>query len=262
MCGNPRIYNGDGIYNGGGGSGTFDVDLGGGVSQTLVFPPYLIPVKYIDLSNTAGNISILGARKFECKDNYSAKTVFSLKSSNMSTVNYIFNCQPPLGHNGTAAFKFSVEKGSSHISWRYFFSGLLHTNTADNLNWDTDIITASYVAAQKKVTLIDEHGFTSSNSSSSPSMNPIGSWTIAGDNFVSNVNTMRGKFYYSWLRDDLTNKLIALWVPARDKNNTNIPYIVDCVGGAVGLNYAVGTVSGTEFGEDIDLSSDVNAWIT
>ena len=55
--GNPRIYNGDGLYNGGGASSSVDVDING-VVTTLVVPPYLVPVEYIDSSEFPGNLQI------------------------------------------------------------------------------------------------------------------------------------------------------------------------------------------------------------
>lgn len=265
--GNPRIYNGAGIYNGGGDSGTFDVDLGGGVSQTLVFPPYLQPVEYIDMSKYTGDktFRILNAEQIPIAAN--ASNLFVKFVIQTSYENSTDDPQKPINYlepfnNGTNnEIRANVRKltnGDGYIDLVYGWAAPYFTpvDLSKKLELIIDAKNNSF-----KVKEIGGTTKTSINSSTKPAVN-IGRLITFQSHSVNAF--FYGRIFYSYIKNSDTNEIYSLAIPARAKDpNDTKPYIVECVSGSVGCNYSTDlTNNGVEFGPDIDLSSEIPNWIT
>ena len=92
----------------------------------------------------------------------------------------------------------------------------------------------------------------------------FGQWSVINYFNAYNDNIFHGRFYYAYLLSNYDSKIDALWVPAKMKDGSSEqPYIVECVGGAVGINLSGDdSTTGIEFGPDIDLSEEIQSWIT
>lgn len=268
--GNPRIYNGDGIYNGGGGgSGTFDVDIGGGVSQTLVFPPYLVPVEYIDNSNanTNNTFCMMAAEQIPVA---TQKTDLYIKFVFQANKNYIgYNTVKP--YNYTPAFIYNT---NDEIRANVRLNSITGDGIVEPV-FGYRSVTFSPVDLDKKLTLItrsinghfilqEEGGMpqVQTDTRTAPSKN-MGHVMIFNYQTVANQN-FRGKIFYGYIKNETTGEILSLLVPARSKNTDDKkPYIVECVSGSVLINCSEDlNALGFEFGPDIDLSSEIPNWIT
>lgn len=268
--GNPRINNGDGIYNGGGGGGgSFVVDLGGGVSQTLVFPPYLQPVEYIDTSNvTDTQFCMLGAEQIPVVGNASKFFVkFVIKVNKSKITSTAQNCKP---YNYTPPFIFSTSnecRANCRISNNN--EGIVEINFGNrsSIFYPVDFdkkLTLITNAKQDLFQLMQDDAITNYTDNRSVPGRNFGFAMIFNYQTTSGQN-FNGRVYYGYIKHVETNEIYSLIVPARAKDpNDTKPYIVECVGGSVLCNCSESLPggSGVEFGPDIDLSDEIPNWIT
>lgn len=263
----PSIYNQASIYNqgGGGGGGTFDVDIGGGVSQTLVFPPYLVPVEYIDSSNYTGSgLCIIGASQIARTNDYFIQTKIKPNKSKMidgeqyRLFNFCYFLQ-----NSTADYRFedyiirNASVGSVGISYAF------NSHQFDNVDFDKELLLSfNCIGKIQKVQYVDGGGAFTHNDSRSFGSGNFGTWSFF-NSFTPSNNYYHGKLYYSYVKT-AEPEIKALWIPARAKDPSDTkPYIVDCVSGSVGVNGCNDlSTTGIEFGPDIDLSNEIPGWIT
>lgn len=258
MIGNkPSIYNAQSVYNQGGG-GTFDVDLGGGEKQTLTFPPYLVPVEYIDTTDyTEDALNIIGAAQFPTDNNYLLKCVFQqgATTSNTETIFGFSAC-----YNWTSNYDSSFGCRKSDSNFLVELSSGSNAHSFSGIN-ETKKIIASFNAASKlfKVEYSDESGYFDYNDTRALPSKNFGQWSIFNNWRVQASSTFHGKFFYSYVRKG--GEIIALWIPARcNDDNVKQPYVVECVSGAVGVNCSENkSTMGIYFGPDIDLS-DVSSY--
>lgn len=247
----PSIYNAPSVYNQGGGGYNFDVEINGN-TNTLVFPPYLVPVQYLDGSVVTGEIVPVMSTQLQAKSTYIIKCVFSLKISDMKTTNYVFDFYPAYDSGSTSHIKVFVEKSSSNIRFVVSYSNWSFWVNANSLQWDTDKITVKLDANQKKFLASDEHNNSVAGSvTSALNQDKYGLCSIMGQT-LSNEYPLYGKFYYCYIQDG--DNVAGLWIPCR-RNDGNINfYIADCVRGSVGINYTgVFDAPGQVFGPDINL---------
>lgn len=264
----PSIYNAPGVYNQGGGDGSFEVDLGGGVSQTLVMPPYLQPVEYIDTSNisddhyfglmmaaqiqgqTAANDYVIKcafapnenaiqsneqrtiftyAAPYMYGDTYKEISVIVTKDVTKNTIIPVFGSFSPWLENFDFSKKFEVVIDAPSNAVRIYNDGALNRTQTMNAT------PPSYNLGQ--IMLLNYQN--------------------------TNKRVFKGKYYYTYIIDS-SDKIISLLIPARAKDpNDTKPYIVDCVSGAVAINCSINlNVTGVEFGNDINLSEEIPNWIT
>ena len=253
--GNPRIYNGDGIYNGGGAQYEFDVDLNG-EKNSLIWPPYLQPVEYIDLSNFSGsNASLRSSQKMSLENDDELKLVFSL-DKNIVTLATLFNMVQAIG-NTIVNGNVSVSYGSSKLSINY---GSVQISNLDISSLDTNTkCIARYNGSNKYLSVTDANG-TSVNKTTTLSYNsPLeGCFSLFGFAATNPTSIFKGRIYYAYIKNG--DRIKALYVPAKNKDdNSNKPYIAECVGATVGTDWADNTDYSTlQFGPDIDLSEMEN----
>lgn len=252
--GNPRINNGAGLYqNGGGGSGAFEIDIGGGVSQELTFPPYLVPVEYINFEDYTENaFCMLAPVQFYLENNDELLFKIAFDTSKVGSNAYVFSGWPAIGESGSNAYPRLFVNSSKTVDVNYGNVGV--SITGANLHTE-DYILVDYKNQTKTLLVKDGFGnsqtYTSSNSYNNPYQ---GYCSLFGMNHQSNPYNFKGKIYYGWIKNG--NKVKALFVPARfkDTGNTN-PYFVECVKGTIGYNVSKNwSTSGIAFGPDIDLS--------
>ena len=248
------VYNQPSVYNQGGGGGSFTVDLGGGVSQELTFPPYLVPVEYIDTSDYTGTyFGIKGIWQAEldtANDNFTAKIAYDV---NKVTSNDRAMCtalpSPQTGYNSTILFNARPNK-----TILLYYASIQNDINGPNLHVD-DYVLVKYKGATKQLLVTDGFGNSSSHvSNQGHTVVKNGSWTFFGDSPSSPQYPFHGKIFYSYIENG--GRIKALWVPARMKDAGNTqPYIVECVSGVVGINWSNNwSTSGISFGPDIDLS--------
>lgn len=263
----PSIYNAKSVYNQGGGSGTFDVDLGGGVSQTLVFPPYLVPVEYIDMSEYTGN------KKFviECPeqmpilDNRSdlyIKFSVQVNISKLSTTAQKPFCYIPIesstGNDYIWASIYLTNGGEGRVTIVCGWAS--HSFTPVDLSKRLNLIVDSKLDLFKVVE-IGGATHSATDTRRDPEQN-VGRLLLFHGN---DANTFfYGKIFFGYVRNATTNKLYSLVIPARSKDpNDKKPYFVEAVSGSVGINvYNDLSTEGVVFGPDIDLSNEIPGWIT
>ena len=266
--GNPRINNGAGVYqSGGGGDGSFDVDIGGGVSQTLVFPPYLQPVEYIDTTNLTEDhyFGLMMAAQIpgqSAASDYITKCVFSpnesLIQSNERRTIFAYAAPYMYGDYYKEISVIVTKDGTKNTIIPVFgsFSSWLE-------NFDFSKKFEVIIDAPADVVKIYNDGTlnrTVPMGATPPSYN-LGQIMLLNHR-NDNKQVFRGKFYYTYIKDTL-DKIISLLIPARAKNpNDTKPYIVDAVSGAVAINNGLNlNVTGIEFGPDIDLANEIPIWL-
>ena len=264
----PSIYNAPSVYNqgGGGGGGSFTVDIGGGVSQELTFPPYLVPVEYIDNSNLAhNNFCLYASEQIPIVGNASNLYIKFVLKANANALTENAETKP---YNFTPGF-ISGSNDEIRANIRKYNGNGIVTIICGNKNQ-----TFSDVDYTKKLTLITDTAhnlFTLKQNESSqtltdnrtPPTKNFGRVSIFNYDLVG-PSIFRGSFFYGYIKNSSTNELYSLLVPARAKNdNDTKPYIVECVSGSVAINCSQNlSTSGIEFGPDIDLSSEIPDWIT
>lgn len=256
------VYEQPSIYNQGGVDGSFNVDIGG-VSQKLVFPPYLVPVEYIDASAiTTSNYYVFPVvNKFTTKATFKIKTVFSFDSaiidSDINNKN-ILNYHAPLGSSTDSSWLIELGVNSGG-RYSYRFGGK-NFFIQDSNFVNTDKLTMILDVSQGLATLYDESGHYKTHSETpSYTFGNIGWCGVFGDQRTTPPNQYRGKLYYSYIQDG--NTIVTLLIPAREKN-TNKLFMVDCVSGCTVSNFATGNDTGVSFGPDIDLSEEIPSWFT
>lgn len=261
----PSIYNAQSVYNqGGGGDGSFEVDIGGGVSQTLVFPPYLVPVKYIDTSGlSTSNYNVFPVvNKFTTKLSFKIKSVFSFDTAIINSDNnikYVTYYHAPLGSSTDGSW--NVYLGLNSFG-RYFYryGGQNFLIEQDGIFVNSDKLTFTLDVNNGLATLKDESGHVATrNETPSYNFGNIGWCGVMGNQQINPPNQYRGKFYYSYIKDG--DNIVSLLIPAREKT-TNKLFMVDCVSGAAASNFAKGNDTGVSFGPDVDLSDEIPGWIT
>lgn len=253
--GNPRIYNGAGVYqNGGGVGGTFNVDIGGGVSQEMTFPPYLVPVEYINTSDYTGSLfGIRGIWQVELdtqNDNYTSKIAYDVNK--VTNNDSVMGTDLPFGNSGSNSTIVFKARPTKQI--QFYYASIQNDITGANLHVD-DYIIVKYKGANKQLLVYD--GFGNSYSHLSNNGHVVvknGLWNFLSSAPGSPQYPFHGQWFYSHIEKDGFVK--ALWVPARLKDSSNTqPYIVECVSGVVGINCSNNwSTSGIAFGPDIDLS--------
>lgn len=266
MIGNKSsIYNAQSVYNqGGGGDGSFEVDLGGGVSQTLVFPPFLKPVEYIDTSEYTGSgLCIQGANQTPRNPNQHVKIVIRPNPEKMSTLYPAkpFGTVPAFDYsNNQEIYCYLQNWGSKSVALTYGSNA----HQFDGVDF-TKKFSIDYFS-QSKIFKIEYDGggsqtFTDSRNNGSGN---FGQWSIMNYFNKSADNIFHGRFYYAYLLSNNDSNIDALWIPAKMKDgSSDQPYIVECVGGAVGRNLSGDdSTTGVVFGPDIDLSKEIPNWIT
>lgn len=265
MIGNkPSIYNAQSVYNQGGESGTFDIDIGGGVSQTLVFPPYLIPVEYIDTSgiSTSNYYVFPVVNKFTTKSTFKLKSVFSYENTIMNADNnikFVTYYHAPLGSSTDSSWNVYLGL-NSYGRYFYRFGGKNFLIERDGVFVNSDKLTFTLDVYNGLATLTDESGHVAThNETPSYNLGNIGWCGVMGNQSTNPPDQFRGKLYYSYIIDG--DNIVSLLIPAREKT-TNKPFMVDCVSGAAVSNFTTGNDTGVLFGPDIDLSSEIPGWIT
>lgn len=257
----PSIYNAQSVYNhGGGGDGSFEVDIGGGVPQTLVFPPYLQPVEYISLENyTANNFCLFGCSQIPFRNDYKFRFVLSADPSKMGNdYNAVFSLLSPFNPNNNQEIMITAREAGSILP---NYGQASHNFTSLDLTKKI-IVDVNASNGVFKISYSDGGSFTYTDTRVKGSEN-YGQWNFFNIYGTASAQTFHGKFFYSYLkRPDDT--LAALWIPAKAKDaNDTKPFIVDCVAGSVGVNCSRNsTTTGIEYGPDIDLSEEIPNWIT
>ena len=256
---NPRIYNGDGIYNAGGASSSIDVDING-VVTTLVVPPYLVPVEYIDSSEFTGNLQISLSSQIPAAADSSKFIIKAVLKQNLDKMTNnqsynIFGYSPYANYNNNYELRAStrVYNGNGLFVGVYGFN----SNQFSGVDFSKKL-TFRINAAQKRFTLSEENGATQTyvDSRSYPSKNFT---QIFAFNYNSNnIESFRGRFYYAWITKD--DVITSALIPCRSKDtNDKKPYIADVVSGAVGINNSENlSTTGIEFGPDVDLDNFPN----
>lgn len=255
--GNPRINNGAGVYqNGGGGDGSFKIDVGGGVEQNFIIPPYLVPVEYIDTSEyTTGKLNIIGSKQINSASDAAQYFVkLAVQADKNKWGNYFVDSlylTPGLKVGGT----------NSDIRFTFGKNGLVTaivggvTASISNMNLDQKLFLECDLTT-RIFTIKSINGILATATGSSgalPSVN-IG-WYSLFNNMQDSPNYIfRGKIFFSYIKKG--DEVVALFIPARRKDGSNfLPYIVECVSGSVALNCSSdSSTSGISFGPDIDLS--------
>ena len=246
------VYEQPSVYNQGGGGSSFDVDIGGGISQTFVFPQYLQPVEYISLENyTANNFSLLGCSQVQAAQDYYFKTKFSVNYNKMGNDYEVpFDFAPAYHHNDNHEIRISVNY------LKYIIVGFGSANIQfSSLDYDkTMIVEVDCPHNLFKLSYADGSNSFSRTDTRNKGTRNMGQWTFFNYFQTTAAQTFHGKIYYTYLKQG--NSAKALWVPARSKDaNDKKPYIVECVAGSVGVNCSENaSITGIEFGPDIDLS--------
>lgn len=255
----PSIYNAPSVYNQGGGGGSFDVDLGGGVSQTLVFPPYLVPVEYIDVSGYTGNkkFTIDCPEQIPIADNRSDLYVkYSVQAdiSKLSTTLQKPFCYNPFetstGNDQIRGGIRLLDNGDGYVTITCGWAS--HSFDPVDLSKRINFI----VDSKQNLFRVEEIGgetHTATDSRRDPEQN-VGHLLLFHAN---DSNTFfYGRIFYGYIRNATTKELYSFAIPARAKDpNDKKPYFVDAVSGSVGINvYNDLSTDGIEFGPDIDLS--------
>lgn len=262
----PRIYNGNGIYNGGAGdSSSFDIVVNG-VTNTLVFPAFLTPVEYIDMSEYSGQktFTIFNAEQIPVADNKNNLFIkIAIQTSYEKATNQEqkpINYLEPFVNSNNNEIRFNIRKlpnndGYIDLMYGRATASITPVDLSKKLELSIDVINSLY-----KVKEIGGVTKTSVVSSTKPSVN-IGRLM----SFHSHeANTFfYGRIFYAYIMNGVTNELYSLVIPARSKDqNDNKPYMVECVSGTVGCNYGPDlTTSGVQFGSDIALD-DIGDYIT
>ena len=256
MIGNKSsIYNAQSVYNQGGGGSSFDVVVND-ITTKMIFPPYLVPVEYIDTSalNTSQYNVFFTPKKFTTKNTYKIVTVFSFLENVIdenNNLNYIFFAHAPLGYgtdNSINIYFALVSFGR----YAYRYGGKNFLIDQPGLFVTTDKLRAILDCSTGLFTLTDESGHVKTKSETpNYSFGPMGQFSVFGNSATNPPGQFRGKFRYMYILDG--DNVVALYVPAREKE-TNSLFIVDCVSGNVGGNLATNDDSLLTYGPDIDLS--------
>lgn len=263
----PSIYNAQSVYNQGGGGGTFDVDIGGGVSQTLVFPPYLQPVEYIDTSNVTEDqyFGLLMAAQIPGQtsaNDYTIKCVFqpneSTISNNQQRTIFCFTAPYMFGDTYKEISLIVTKDSNKNTIIPVFgtFSPWLET-----FDFSRKIsVVIDQAKNSTKIYYDDSLQRTVAMGATPPSYN-LGNIMLC--NYQNqNHRLYKGKLFYVYIKN--SSGIVSLLIPARAKDpNDAKPYIVDAVSGAVAINCSINlNVTGVEFGPDIDLFNEIPGWIT
>ena len=260
MIGNkPSIYNAQSVYNQGGGSGTFKVDIGGGVYQTLVFPPYLIPVEYIDNSNNSDNNFCLMASEqmpiASQANNLFIKFVIKANKNYLGDSgnrNVVYKYIPQWMFSNNNDIRASVSKNNNNNPLvTLYFGNKTHTFSINNIDSKLTLIMNASV---NKFIVFDDEGFYQEYTDSRvPPAYNFGHVSVFNSMYETKI--YKGSFYYGYVANNSTKEILSLLVPARAKNlNDKKPYIVECVGGSVLINCSENlNTTGFEFGQDINL---------
>lgn len=258
----PSIYNAPSVYNQGGALSSVDVDING-VVNTIVFPPYLVPVEFVDMSNYTGlkTFRILNTEQIPIAAN--ANNLFVKMVIQTSYEKATDDPQKPINYlepftNGTNnEIRANIRKlsnGDGYIEIVYGLASPYFTpvDLSKKLELIIDAKNDSF-----KVKEIGGTTKTSINGSTKPAVN-IGRLITFQSH---NVNAFfYGRIFYSYILNSVTKEIYSLVIPARAKDpNDTKPYMVECVSGSVGCNYSSDlTTGGIEFGPDIDLSEIQN----
>ena len=246
MIGNkPSVYNAQSVYNQGVGGGYYEIE-----GSTIVIPPYLQLVEYIDTTNTT-NFTAMGPFNLECKNTYDIKFILSYDPLNNPSAKP-WQFVVALGESGSNIsigyeFKTDAKKGTM-----IYTGGVEPDVDLTAFNTDTDKVTFNFSAANQKIVVTDEHGHSAQGTRNSWFNYPKwGMWSVGGLSSQTNNLPFKGKFYGLICREGST-PLIALF-PCRRTDNGK-PCIVDVVSGSVGFNWTNNfDVSGVSFGDDIKI---------
>lgn len=265
----PSIYNAQSVYNQGGGSGAFDVDIGGGVSQTLVFPPYLKPVEYIDTSNISDNkFSLFAANQVPIisnRNNLYCKFSFKVNRDKMSgtTQKNIFCYREEFSSGTTEEIKayVNLDNNLDKVSLAAFLGpkavSFYPIDVSKKIILTMDATNSSFT--------IDIDGLTNTKTNSNNLINTnIGVTTLYNYQNIS-TTIFLGRIYFGYIKNKSTNEILSMMIPARAiDDNDKKPYFVECVSGSVAINGSSNLPGGygIEFGPDIDLSEEIPNWIT
>lgn len=253
----PGIYNAPSVYNQGGGDGTFKVEAGS-IEQTLNFPPWLVPVEHIDLSDYAGTIfGIAGSWQLQLNNLDDLRCKFSY-DPNKLLINgeRLFVSGISLGEGGyNNTIDFNVNQ-SKQVTLYY---GNVQCSV-QNASFDPSSgMYVKYTGDLRRLYVVDGNGTSSTyNATSSYNTPKQGRWSLFGAN-QSPSYPFHGKIHYLAITNGDTIR--SLFIPARAKNSANHqPYVVECVTGVVGINWSNNwSTSGIVFGHDIDLS-DISSY--
>lgn len=254
--GNPRIYNGDGIYNGGGGDGSFEIELNG-TKTNAVFPPYLIPVEYIDtkdfLESTNFCIEIPEQIDVSQLSNFECVCKFKLTGTLVnSTPAYVISMYPNDEITNNVDFRTSVYTKPGYNS--VLIACGFCSKSFPNVDLSKDII-VKFTSSNKNFQLIEidgsQYNYTDTRNLLTKNLSQA---NIFNEKFAIN-GVFKGRFFYSFISND--DKVSSLIIPARAKDvNDKKIYMVECVSGSVGINFSSNIItSGAIFGPDIDLDN-------
>lgn len=262
MIGNaPTIMNAPSVYNqGGGGDGSFVVDLGGGVKQTLIFPPYLVPVEYIDTSNVTEDqyFGLLMAAQVpgqNSANDYTIKCVFQANESSISNNQQrtIFCYTAPYMFGDTyKEISVIVTKNNNKNTIIPVFGTF--SPWLDTFDFSRKIAVVIDQAANATKIYYDDSLQRSVAMGATPPLFNLGN--IMAFNYQNiNHRLYKGKLFYVYIKN--SSDIVSLLIPARAKDpNDTKPYLVDCVSGAVAINCSINlNVTGFNYGPDIDLEN-------
>lgn len=260
----PSIYNATSVYNQGGGVSTFDVDINN-VTNTLLFPAYLTPVEYIDLSNYTGEktFTIECPEQIDIVANASklvSKYVIKADASKVtSTIQKPYNYFD-ISETSNNEVRAYLTKDSNNVGHVFIICGIRQKDL-------------SPIDFSKKLALINKNSqnlfevreeggnvYSGTDNRSMPKRN-YGRLLLFHSN---DSNTFfYGRIYYGYMYNEVTGKILSIVIPARSKDeNDKKPYFVECVTGSVGTNISPdSSVNGIEFGPDIDLSDISNYFV-
>ena len=251
------VYEQPSVYNQGGAPSSVDVDING-VVNTIVFPPYLVPVEYVDMSNYTGDktFTIECPEQIAIVDNVSklvSKFVIKADDSKVTRTlqkPYNYLDQYISSNNDVRAYLNKDNYGVGHVC---IICGIRNYDLTP-IDF-TKKLTLVNRNKQNLFQVIEEGGSTRSgtDSRSMPTRN-YGRLLLFHSH---DSNTFfYGRIYYGYMYNEDTNELLSIVIPARAKDeNDKKPYFVECVTGSVGTNVSVdASTSGIEFGPDIDLS--------
>ena len=263
MIGNaPTIMNAPTIYQTGGGGSTFDVDIGGGVKQTLVFPPYLQPIEYIDTSNISedhyfGLIMAAQIQGQAAANDYVIKCAFSpnenaIQSNERRTI-FTYTAPYMYGDTYKEISVIVTKDGTKNTIIPVFgtFSPWL-----ENFDFSKKFEVVIDVPSNEVRIYNDGTLNRSQTMNATPPSYNLGQVMLMNYQNIDK-RVFKGKYFYTYIIDSSNNKIISLLIPARAKAPTDTkPYIVDCVSGAVAINSGLNlNVSGIVFGPEIDLNN-------
>ena len=202
MIGNkPSIYNAQSVYNQGGGSGAFTVEMNGEKSN-LFFPPFLTPLEYIDTSDlTAANFSVRGSKQFTIDQNDEFVTVVSFDTSKI-IINgeRIFSTALALGNSGSnSTIDISV---TPNKLFSCYYGNIQAAVTGSNIHVE-DHVKIRLKLSNKTLYVTDQHGNSHTYQSTSSYNTPLqGGFSVFGLAQQSPTYPFHGKFFYSYITNN------------------------------------------------------------